>query len=102
MIGLELMFLLPSFLVRIQTCFMGIFFLLQLPSVVPVKSPVCTGMPASAAPSTSVVGSHKLFESSWSIFLPDASKAYNLFFFFFSLIQFNAPVLKPLTVQSSV
>lgn len=94
------MFLLPSFLVLIQTCFMDIFFLLQLPSVVPVKFPVCTGTLASAALSTSVVGSHKLFESSWSIFLPYASKACNPPFF--PLIQCNAPVLKPLTVQSSV
>lgn len=63
------MFLLPSFLVLIETCFMDVFFLLQLFSVVPVKSLVCAGTPASAAPSTSAVGSHKLLESSWYIFL---------------------------------
>lgn len=58
---------------------MGVFFLLQLFSVVPVKSLVCAGTPASAALSMSVVSSHKLLESSRSIFLPDASEVYNRF-----------------------
>lgn len=56
---------------------MDVFFLLQLFSVVPVKSLVCAGTLASAAPSMSVVGSRKLLESCWSMFLPDASKVYS-------------------------
>lgn len=64
---------------------MDVSFSLQLCNVAPVKFLVCAGTLTSAALCMSVVGSHRLLESSCYMFLLDCSKLYNTVFFCKSL-----------------